>query len=129
MEAILADPSRTPQEKLAAAKEWAYKLRALTPYDGMNQASPGDFIRWRELSLTYNTPVRFANRVGASDLAITVGGRNLMLWTKYAGVDPEVNVFSRGGAGNITDQNFGDAIDAFGYPIPRRFTFSIRAGF
>ena len=129
VEAILADPSRTPQEKLAAAKEWAADLRALTPYDGLNQNSPGDFLRWRELSLTYNTPVGFANRVGATDLAITIGGRNLMLWTKYAGVDPEVNVYGRGAGGTATDINFGDAIDAFGFPIPRRFTFSVRAGF
>lgn len=128
VEAVLANAASTPQEKLAAAKEWAYSLRALTPYDGMNQNSPGDFIRWRELSLTYTTPVRFANRVGASDLSLTLSGRNLMLWSGYSGVDPEVNVFGRNAA-NVTDQNFGDAIDAFGYPIPRRISISVRAGF
>src|SRR5207248_3070502 len=83
---------------LEAAKEWAYKLRGLTPYDGLNQNFPGDFIRWRELSVTYTTPQRLAARVGAQDMHLTLAARNLKLWTRYPGVDPEDNVYSRGGA-------------------------------
>jgi TonB-linked SusC/RagA family outer membrane protein len=131
-ESTLLDPSSTPEERLAAAQTYAYELVALSPYDGLNQNFSGDFLRWRELSLTYTTPAGFANRLGANDVALTFGVRNLALWTKYPGVDPEVNVFGRSGAnaaGGGTDNNFGEAIDAFGFPLPRRFSFAVRAGF
>lgn len=131
-EATILNPASTAQQRLAAAKEWAYQLRGLTPYDGLNQNFSGDFIRWRELSLTYTTPQRLAARVGAQDMAITFAARNLKLWTKYPGVDPEINVYSRGGASATnagTDQNFGEAIDAFGLPLPMRYSLAVRLGF
>ena len=127
-EATLLNPASTPEQKLAAAKTFATKLRALTPYDGLNQNFSGDFVRWRELSLTYTTSPRIARSVGASDLAITFGARNLKLWTKYPGADPEVNVYGRSGAGG-TDNNFGDGIDAFGFPLARRLSINVKANF
>jgi hypothetical protein len=45
-------------------------------------------------------------------------------------MDPEVNVFSRNAAGQGgTDQNFGEAIDAFGLPLAMRFSLAVRLGF
>jgi hypothetical protein len=70
--------------------------------------------------------------VGASSLAITAALRNFALWTRYPGVDPEVNVYGRGASAalaNATDNNVGESIDAFGYPIPRRFSLAVRANF
>ncbi|HEY2377685.1 MAG TPA: SusC/RagA family TonB-linked outer membrane protein [Gemmatimonadaceae bacterium] len=51
----------------------------------------GDFIRFRELSLTFNAPERWASKYfRGRSLAITGAVRNLgILWTKYTGVDPE----------------------------------------
>ncbi len=50
----------------------------------------GDFIRFRELNLTFMAPDRFANRLRARNLTATLAARNLgILWTKYTGVDPE----------------------------------------
>jgi TonB-linked SusC/RagA family outer membrane protein len=51
----------------------------------------GDFIRFRELNLTFTPPQSFANRVfRGRTLSATVAARNLgILWTKYDGVDPE----------------------------------------
>ena len=39
--ATLSNPASTADQRLAAAKEWVYRLAALTPYDGLNQNSPG----------------------------------------------------------------------------------------
>lgn len=128
VEATLLNPASTAQQRVAAAKRYAYELRALTPYDGLNQNFAGDFIRWRELSVTYNTPGSFASRMGLSDLALTLAARNFALWTKYPGADPEVNVYGRSAEGGV-DNNFGDAIDAFGFPLQRRLSFAVRAGF
>ena len=51
----------------------------------------GDFIRFRELSLTFSAPESWVNRyVRGRSLSITGAVRNLgILWTKYTGVDPE----------------------------------------
>lgn len=52
--------------------------------------SAGDFIRFRELNLTYTAPQRLVNLLRGRTLTATVAARNLgILWTKYDGVDPE----------------------------------------
>ena len=132
VEATVLNPASTPEQRLDAAKQWL-KLRALTPYDGLNQNENGAFLRWRELSLAYNLPVRWTQqRFGLRDVSVRASVRTVALWTKYQGIDPELNVFGRGAANaDLTgiDQNFGDAIDAFGFALPRRFTFAVRFGF
>jgi len=50
----------------------------------------GDFIRFRELNLSFNAPQRWATALRGRSLTATVAARNLgILWTKYDGVDPE----------------------------------------
>ena len=49
------------------------------------------FVKLREVSLTYSAPEQWARKIGASTLSFTVTGRNLHTWTKYKGVDPELN--------------------------------------
>lgn len=51
----------------------------------------GDFIRFRELNLTFTAPEQWTARAfHGRSLAITLAARNLgILWTKYTGVDPE----------------------------------------
>ncbi|MBC7674046.1 MAG: SusC/RagA family TonB-linked outer membrane protein [Polaromonas sp.] len=127
-EATILNPASTPQERLDAALVYAYKLKALSPYDGLNQQFAGDFLRWRELSLTYLLPARVAAPFGASDMAITFAARNFALWTKYPGVDPEINIFGRSSGGS-TDANFGEGIDAFGFPLPRSLSLNLRMSF
>ena len=127
-EATMLNPASSAQARLDAAKVYAYTLKGLSPFDGMNQQFAGDFIRWRELSLTYITPQFIAAKAGASDMQITFAARNFKLWTRYPGVDPEVNVYSRRTFGS-TDANFGESIDAFGFPIPRAFSLNVRLGF
>jgi TonB-linked SusC/RagA family outer membrane protein len=126
--ATLLNPASTPQQRLAAAREWVNDLASLTPYQGLNEVSDGDFLRMRELSLTYTAPRALASRIGSRDVSITLTGRNLFLWTKYQGVDPEVTYTGNGGQAGI-DENFVESIDAFGFPIPRRFGLSVRLGF
>ncbi len=49
------------------------------------------FVKLREVSLTYFAPTEWASRIGAGTLSLTVTGRNLVTWTNYRGVDPEIN--------------------------------------
>ena len=51
----------------------------------------GDFIRFRELNLSFTAPERWASKyLHGRSLSATLAARNLgILWTKYTGVDPE----------------------------------------
>lgn len=63
------------------------------------------FTRLSELSLTLNAPQRWVRALGgvAETMSLTIGGRNLALWTDYQGFDPEVN--ANNGA-NFTTSDF-----------------------
>ena len=129
VEATLLDPSSTPAQRLDAAKQWL-SLVALSPYDGIsNQISSGDFVRWRELNVTYTPSPRLASRLfRAHDMSITAGARNLKLWTRYKGVDPEVNQQGITNAGGV-DANFIEGIDAYTLPLQRRYSLQIRLSY
>lgn len=125
----LLKPGATDAELIAAAKSWL-QLKALSPYDGLNQNDNGAFVRFRELALTYMAPPAVAQRLArARDMSITLAGRNLLLLTKYKGVDPEVNAVGRGDNSGGLDNNFLDAVDAFSWPLPRRFSLAVRLGY
>ncbi len=50
----------------------------------------GGFTRLREASIEYTLPTTLAARLlKARSLSVVLSGRNLRLWTKYRGVDPE----------------------------------------
>ena len=78
-----------------------------------------DFLRLRELSLTYYAPEGVARALRATRASFTITGRNLATWTGYTGIDPEVN-------GN--GQN--DApIDFLTQPPVTYWTFRVNLGF
>lgn len=122
------NPLNDPEVRLEALDEWVNETLALAPFQGLNAVESADFLRWREVSLTYRVPLRFIEGFGGRNLSFTLAGRNLALWTAYSGVDPELNAIGRGG-GTSLDNNFLDGVEAFGFPIPRRVSFRVRLGF
>jgi hypothetical protein len=67
----------------------------------------GDFLKFRELSLSYAVPSKWASYIGANSGNITVAGRNLYTWTKFGGLEPEstFNGGTRGGSFSLWEQN------------------------
>jgi TonB-linked SusC/RagA family outer membrane protein len=51
--------------------------------------SDARYVKFRELSLSYDAPVSLAGRVGAKTLSLTGSARNIHTWTNYSGIDPE----------------------------------------
>lgn len=47
------------------------------------------FVKFRELSASYELPSAWAARAGASRGSIRLSARNLMTWTRWQGLDPE----------------------------------------
>src|SRR5204863_338959 len=61
---------------------------------GFSQAgyiTDGTFLRLREASLTYTAPDNWARTVHAQSMQFSLTGRNLLKWTNYDGIDPELN--------------------------------------
>jgi TonB-linked SusC/RagA family outer membrane protein len=129
VEATLLNPASTTAQRVDAAKQWL-SLIALSPYDGIsNQMSSGDFLRWRELNVTFTPSAAWASRLfRAHEVSITAGARNLKLWTKYQGVDPEVNQQGITNAGGV-DANFIEGIDAYQLPQQRRYSLKVRLSY
>jgi len=54
---------------------------------------PGDFTRWREVTFSVDIPRRLLGlnmlHLGFSSATVSLQGRNLALWTKFKGNDPE----------------------------------------
>ena len=80
----------------------------------------GLYDRFRELSAAYQVPDRIARAVHATRLNLIVTGRNLAVWTKYDGVDPEATV------GNSDARGFEEY---FSTPPLRTFTFRVNFTF
>jgi hypothetical protein len=82
------------------------------------RVDPGQYIKIREVSLSYNLPSPVK---GISDLNLALIGRNLFSFDKYDGFDPETN------AGGNSDLFRG--VDFGNVPIPRTFQLSLTAKF
>jgi TonB-dependent starch-binding outer membrane protein SusC len=83
-----------------------------------------DFIKLRDISLTYTLPPQFARAVRMETASVVVAGKNLKIWTDYSGLDPEVNGYSNNqlrGSGNAAQFV---RIDAYSWPQTRRYTIA-----
>ena len=79
----------------------------------------GDFLRFRELSLSYTAPEQVARLVRGRSIVASASVRNIgTIWTKYTGVDPEA--FGGSGDGGSEFQAFAP---------PTYFSFRLNLGF
>jgi hypothetical protein len=87
-----------------------------------------DFIKFRDISLTYNLPGRWISRFGTERASITVAGHNLgFLWKPdYTGPDPEVNFTGVDDPGGVFSYI---RVDSWTAPMTRRFTAALEVGF
>jgi TonB-dependent starch-binding outer membrane protein SusC len=84
----------------------------------------GSFVKLRELSLSYAVPASFTQRLfgsRVSDVRLNMTGRNLAVWTKFWGADPEVN--------NFGPNNVGRFVDLAPFPPTRNISFGVDLGF
>lgn len=81
----------------------------------------GSYLRLKELRLTYNLPKSLISKWGIDNLALSLTGYNLLTFTGYEGLDPEVGRVS-GTEGN----NLNMGVDHGNYPQSRSFTFGVK---
>jgi TonB-linked SusC/RagA family outer membrane protein len=98
----------------------------LTAYnDGITAyVQHASYLKLRELTARYDLPARFvlgASRGWLRTADVSLSGRNLVTWTKYPGLDPEVS--------NFGAQQIGRGVDVTPYPPTRSFFVSLDLGF
>jgi TonB-linked SusC/RagA family outer membrane protein len=82
----------------------------------------GTFFKLREVSLYYNLPESVTDLVGPMESAqVSVSGRDLVTFTNYSGLDPEVS--------NFGNQPIARNIDVAPFPPSRSFWLTVGAQF
>ncbi len=99
----------------------------MSPIGGSQQTGiyveEATFLKMREITLSYQLSSDVVGSIwGAVDrVNFTLSGRNLLTWTKYTGIDPEVS--------NFGNQPSGRNIDVAPFPPSRSFWLGIEVGF
>jgi TonB-linked SusC/RagA family outer membrane protein len=106
-------------DKTASLAEQANALAtSQSVFTGMFE--DGSFARLREASISYDLPTEWARFARAQSWTVTLTGRNLGVWTKYSGVDPEA-------AQSSSDQRGNE--EYFATPPLRMWTLRFNFGF
>lgn len=71
----------------------------------------GSYLRLKNVSIGYTLPSSWINRLGMSSARVYISGQNLLTFTNYSGMDPEVNAT----ASTATTQG----VDFYAMPQPR----------
>jgi TonB-linked SusC/RagA family outer membrane protein len=102
---------------------WEYRMKGydegvMTPY-----IEDATFLKVRELSVGVQLPVSWVARtgVGIDNARLSLTGRNLLTWSKYSGLDPEV--------ANLGSAAIRNNLDVASYPPSRSFFLDITVGF
>ena len=125
--AIRRDELLTDEERLRRYGPFVDTNGETVSYTQVNEAyiQDGDFVRLRELTATLTLPGAWAQRLRASGASLTVGARNLALWSDYPGHDPEVLAQATRNTGANTFQRE----DFLTVPQPRRWIAKINLTF
>ena len=84
----------------------------------------GSYMRIKNIQLTYTVPASILKRTGLSSLQLYIQGQNLFTFTKYTGLDPDINLRTSGN--NNQDIHMG--IDEGAYPVAKSFLVGVRIG-
>lgn len=88
---------------------------------GTHNVEDGSFVRVKNITLSYDLPVRELGISWLRSLQLSVAADNPLILTSYRGYDPEVNSY-----GSTNDVK---GVDRFGYPSIKGYRFGLRVGF
>ncbi|WP_106794822.1 TonB-dependent receptor [Aquimarina sp. Aq78] len=81
----------------------------------------GSYLRLKNVQLGYSLPERLISKLNISRLRFFLQAKNLHTWTKYSGLDPEINLQQYGG----DSVNLDIGIDRGAYPVARTFILGV----
>ena len=87
----------------------------------------GSYIRLKNIALGYNLPLDIVEKIGMDRIRFSVSAQNLLTFTDYSGLDPEVSygVVGQGSSASNTTNGF----DFGNYPNIKSVNFSVNLKF
>lgn len=89
-------------------------------YHSSKYLEDGSYLRLKTVMLSYSVPAKYIRKFFLKELSANVALQNILTWTNYSGLDPEVA--TRGGV-------LTPGYDYSSYPQAKTVTFGIRASF
>jgi hypothetical protein len=113
-----------PKASIAEQAPYAGFAGSTLTYAGY--AENGTFTRWAEASIVWDATRQFKRALGNRSATVTFSGRNLALWTKYSGLDPEVTALPdlTGNFGTVWDLGYDNPVS----PLPKYFILRLSFG-
>jgi len=81
----------------------------------------GSYLRIRNITLSYDLPLKLAQKIKMQHLRLFISADNLVTWTNYSGADPDVPLYM--GAWSLP------GTQAFKYPINKQFLLGLEFSF
>ncbi|MDA8692505.1 TonB-dependent receptor [Saprospiraceae bacterium] len=88
----------------------------------------GSYLRLKNVAIGYSLPSRLMENVGFSSARVSLSAQNLLTFTNYSGLDPEVSYFGSGGESR-GDDNIIVGHDFGNYPNLQSITFGLNLKF
>lgn len=117
-------PGDLDSRLIVSGGEGLRRLLRFANGDSRGYMEDATYLKLRELSVSYEVPANFiTNALGnrVQSVRLTLSGRNLLTFTDYTGLDPEVS--------NFGNQPIARNIDVAPFPPSRSFWFSVDVGF
>lgn len=89
-------------------------------YHSSRVLEDGSYLRLKTLALDYKIPAKYLKPLYMKSLILGVAGQNLITWTKYSGMDPEVST---------RNTTLMPGFDYSAYPIARTVVFTLKTTF
>ncbi|MBB5284270.1 TonB-linked SusC/RagA family outer membrane protein [Rhabdobacter roseus] len=89
-------------------------------YHSSRVLEDGSYLRLKTLALSYSIPQRIVSKLSIANLSLTMSAQNLLTWTRYSGMDPEVSARN-----SVLTPGF----DFSAYPQARTVLFGLNATF
>ncbi|MET3113250.1 TonB-linked SusC/RagA family outer membrane protein [Pedobacter sp. CG_S7] len=101
---------------------------ALSTVDANNELRPstyfiesGAYLRLKNVQLGYTLPAAIAEKIHVAKLRVFIQGQNLLTFTNYTGLDPEVGMQNY----SSDNRNLDMGVDRGLYPNSRTYTFGL----
>ena len=79
----------------------------------------GSYMRLKSMQIGYSLPPRYQSRLNVDQVRIYISGQNLLTFTNYTGIDPEIST------GGNTNRNLDQGM----YPQSRVYQFGVQFNF
>ena len=88
----------------------------------------GSYVRLKNIAVGYNLPASVSQNIGVGNIRLSISAQNLLTFTSYSGLDPEVNYFGASGDNN-TSSNTVQGFDFGNYPTVQSMFFNLNVQF